>query len=66
MDRRKSGPALYRALDQTQEWAENNYNKLAIAQQGPDLVTINRFWRDYAAHDDAKPILSPQDRKSVG
>ncbi|HEX7900588.1 MAG TPA: hypothetical protein VF950_22680 [Planctomycetota bacterium] len=59
LDRRKTAQALYRALDKTQEWAENNYYKLPIDQQGPELVTINRFWRDYARHDGTTPFLSP-------
>ncbi len=57
--RRDAAKPLYRTLDQTQEWAENNYYKLPIEQQGPSLVTINRFWRDYARHDDRSPFLSP-------
>ncbi len=59
LGRRQEVRQLYRTLDQTQEWAENNYYKLPIEQQGPELVTINRFWRDYALHDDRKPFLSP-------
>jgi hypothetical protein len=56
--RRQAVRQLYRTLDQTQEWAENNYYKLTVDQQGPGLVTINRFWRDYARHDDRSPFLS--------
>lgn len=41
--------ALYRALGPTKEWAENNYYKLRITEQDADLVTVNAFWRDYAA-----------------
>lgn len=40
--------ALYPTLDSTQELAENNYHHLPIAAQNADLVTVNRFWRDYA------------------
>lgn len=42
---------LYRALDKTREWAENNYYRRRITDQGPELVTVNRFWRDFAAHE---------------
>ncbi len=56
--RRGAVRPLYRTLDRTQEWAENNYYKLTIEQQGPELVTVNRFWRDYARHDDKGPFLS--------
>ena len=41
--------ALYRALGPTKEWAENNYYKLRITEQNADLITVNAFWRDYAA-----------------
>ena len=49
---------LYRRLDPTQEWAENNYYKLLIQQQTADLVGVNPFWLDYAKHDDRTPFLS--------
>ncbi|MBN2582419.1 MAG: hypothetical protein JXL80_05075, partial [Planctomycetes bacterium] len=41
---------LYVKLDKTEEWAENNYYHLTIDQQTADLVTVNAFWNDYAAH----------------
>lgn len=41
--------AFYRALGPTKEWAENNYYRLRITEQNADLVTVNAFWRDYAA-----------------
>ncbi|MBN8418471.1 MAG: autotransporter-associated beta strand repeat-containing protein [Verrucomicrobia bacterium] len=41
--------AYFRVLGPTKEWAENNYYKLRIADQAADLVTVNAFWRDYAA-----------------
>jgi autotransporter-associated beta strand protein len=40
---------LFRALGPTKEWAENNYDKLRISEQDADLVSVNAFWRDYAA-----------------
>ncbi|MBN2494006.1 MAG: hypothetical protein JXR96_05395 [Deltaproteobacteria bacterium] len=49
---------LYRKLDKTQEWAENHYHHLTLEQQGPELVTINAFWRDFARHDGSRPFLS--------
>ncbi|MEK6262775.1 MAG: hypothetical protein AABP62_29610 [Planctomycetota bacterium] len=49
---------LYRKLDKTMEWAENNYHHLTIDQQHGGLVTVNAFWKDYASHDAAKPFLS--------
>jgi autotransporter-associated beta strand protein len=40
---------FFRALGPTKEWAENNYYKLRITEQDACLVTVNAFWRDYAA-----------------
>ncbi len=41
--------AFFRALGPTKEWAENNYYQLRITEQSAELVTVNAFWRDYAA-----------------
>lgn len=49
---------FFQKLDQTKEWAENNYYHLPIEQQLAGLVTINAFWADYAAHDGKSPFLS--------
>jgi hypothetical protein len=49
---------LYRKLDQTMEWAENNYHHLTIDQQHAGLVTVNAFWKDFAQHDPVGPFLS--------
>jgi len=49
---------LYRKLEKTREWAENNYYHLTIDQQNGGLVTVNGFWADYAQHDPEKPFLS--------
>ncbi len=48
----------FRELGPTREWAENNYYRLPIAQQNAELVTVNAFWRDYAAWDGKAPFLS--------
>ena len=50
--------ALYRKLDKTMEWAENNYHHLTIDQQTADLINTNAFWKDFAQHDPATPFLS--------
>jgi hypothetical protein len=59
-DDRKLGAIrqLYRKLDPTMEWAENNYYKLRIAEQHAGLVTVSPFWVDYARHNDKGPFLS--------
>jgi hypothetical protein len=49
---------LYRNVEPTREWAENNYHQLTSVQQTADLIKVNAFWRDYAEHDPAKPFLS--------
>ncbi len=41
--------AYYRQIGATMEWAENNYYRLPIEEQTAELVTVNAFWRDYAA-----------------
>lgn len=48
-DVRQEVRALFRALGSTKEWAENNYYKLRIEDQNDSLISINGFWRDYAA-----------------
>ena len=49
---------LYRKLDPTMEWAENNYYKLRIAEQTGALVGVGPFWVDYAKHAGDAPFLS--------
>ena len=42
---------LYRRVEPTREWIENNYYKLLPAAQNAQLVTVNQFWKDYANHE---------------
>jgi hypothetical protein len=49
---------LYRRLEPTMEWAENNYYQLLIQQQVTDLVPVSPFWLDYARYDGKGPFLS--------
>ncbi len=49
---------LYRKMEKTKEWAENNYHHLTIDQQNGQLVTVNAFWKDFAQHDPASAFLS--------
>ncbi|MFH0939839.1 MAG: hypothetical protein V1899_11270, partial [Planctomycetota bacterium] len=61
LDRREEARQFYRKLETTEELAENNYYKLPIEQQKGDLVAVNAFWKDYAAHvaaGKAAPFLS--------
>lgn len=49
---------LYQAVDQTKEWAENNYYHLPIEQQTADRVVVNAFWLDWANHQGDAPFRS--------
>jgi len=55
---RQSARQLYRALDKTQEWVENNYYKLPIEEHVYERVVVNGLWRDFAAHKGGA-FLSP-------
>jgi hypothetical protein len=57
-DKRKAIRQLFRKLDPTQEWAENNYYHLLIAQQNADLIPMSSFWKDYAAAADKSGFLA--------
>lgn len=62
MSERRNVRAFFKKLEMTQELGENNYWHRAIEEQGPGLVTVNAFWRDFARHvaaDASKPFLSP-------
>ena len=50
--------ALFRQVDKTQEWAENNYYRLTIEKQDTNLIAIDAFWNDYAAHEDGSFVSS--------
>ena len=58
MEKRLAVRQLYRKLDPTMEWAENNYYKLRIHQQIADLIPVGAFWLDYARHDGKSAFLS--------
>ncbi|MFN0247471.1 MAG: hypothetical protein ACKV2T_11345 [Kofleriaceae bacterium] len=64
----KTAP-LYRTVDKTQEWAENNWWHRTPQQSGADMITANRLWRDFAAHRASgrdTPFLSPSLGLAVG
>jgi hypothetical protein len=58
LGRRSEQRQLFRQLEATQELAENDYYKRTVAEQGPELVLANRFWRDFARHTGGGPFLS--------
>ena len=49
---------LYREIEQTKEWAENNYYHLSRAEQSAERVKVGAFWRDYAKRDRNVPFQS--------
>jgi len=49
---------LYTRVAPTMEWMENNYYRLLPESQNSELVSSNRFWRDYASHREGA-FLSP-------
>ena len=51
--RRNQVRQLFRQLEKTMEWAENNYHHLTIDQQNTHLISVNSFWKDFAEHDPA-------------
>ncbi|MCB9712351.1 MAG: hypothetical protein H6712_00740 [Myxococcales bacterium] len=55
--RRERAPRLFVAPDRTKEWAENDYYRRPLHEQGPELVVANPLWRDLAAHRHG-PFLS--------
>ena len=65
-NRRRSTRRLYRKLDKTQEWAENNYYHLPIGRQNASLVTVNGFWNDYAARGDKPGFRSSHVAEAAG
>lgn len=68
--KRRSGRSnreqLYRQLDKTMEFAENNYYRLMIQQQNADLVKVDQFWRDYANHNPDEPFFSSNFSETAG
>ncbi len=58
--------ALFRKLEATREWAENHYHELPIAAQVAELVTVNAFWRDYAAWDGEGAFFSREFPAATG
>ncbi|HEY2784395.1 MAG TPA: hypothetical protein VGJ05_05410, partial [Fimbriiglobus sp.] len=59
--RRKSGAIptqLYRKIEPTKEWAEDNYYHLPISAQLAGLVPVSGFWADYAKHVGPGPFLT--------
>lgn len=65
-ERRREVRQLYRPVDTTREWAENNYYHLPIGRQNGELIVINPFWTDFARHAGDAPFLSPHLAEASG
>ncbi len=50
--------ALYQPVRKTEEWVENNYFRLPIAEQNAGLIPISAFWADYAQSEPGKAFRS--------
>ena len=57
---------MFRQVDTTEEWVENNYYQLPIEQQVAELIKINAFWRDYACHRAGEPFVSTNIAEATG
>ncbi len=63
LGRRQEVRARYRSPDRTKEWVETQYDHVPLAEQTPDLIPVNAFWNDYAAHDGKTPVpVTPSHR----
>ncbi len=57
---------FFRDLDQTEEWAENNYYRHPIEAQNADLIPTNAFWREFAAWNGKGAFLSEHAAAAAG
>ncbi|MGI9241249.1 MAG: hypothetical protein ACR2RV_10635, partial [Verrucomicrobiales bacterium] len=58
LQRRAATRQFYRAPDDSQELAENQYYHIPIARLNAALIPANAFWRDYASWDGRGGFLS--------
>lgn len=58
MQERQTVRQLYRKLEETKEWVENNYYQVPSLRQNADLVRINGFWKDFAEWNGDGKFLS--------
>ncbi|MEZ4454482.1 MAG: hypothetical protein R3B09_33835, partial [Nannocystaceae bacterium] len=58
LEERGRAAPLYRGADKTQELVETDYWRMRVEHTQAWLVAVNRFWRDFAAHEEG-PFLSP-------
>ena len=63
---RKLAEQLFRQVDKTQEWAENQWYHVPLEQQTVERIAVNRFWLDYVRHDGEARFLSPHLAEAAG
>lgn len=63
---RKQAEKLYRKVDTTLVYAENNYYQVRIEEQTAGLVKVSGFWKDYIAYDGKGPFLSKNIAQAAG
>ena len=57
-ERREANLPLWVEPEPTRILAEQQYLKLPLAEQGPELIDPNAFWREFAAADPSAPFVS--------
>ncbi len=50
--------AFYRQVSPTRRYVEHNYWHRTIHNTTANMIGINRFWSDFAAHDPSEPFVS--------
>jgi hypothetical protein len=58
LEARKQTRRLYQKLNNTREWAENNYYELPVEKQNAELIKPNLFWQEFAEHATLTNFLS--------
>ncbi len=58
LEAREQTRRLYQKLDNTREWAENNYYELPVEKQNAELIKPNLFWQEFAEHAALTNFLS--------
>lgn len=59
LGRRMEVAELYREVDPTRRYAETNYWRRRIGEQGAAMIAVNAFWADLAAAPEGAPFCSP-------
>ncbi len=64
--RRDKVRQLFKQLEKTEEWVENNYYQIPIEQQTGNLIKVNEFWKDYAGIENSHPFYSKNFAHAAG